>query len=68
MDAAGTPLIKSVLETWTTAPFDELIVVAGSDGEALRQQVQKFLYPAAAEAAADSSKSGGPEPAVKGAQ
>lgn len=61
-------MVRKVLETWTSAPFDEVIVVIGSDSEALGGKILGFFYAAAASAAADSRKSGGPNPPVKGAQ
>lgn len=67
IDADGTPLFRKVLESWTRAPFDEVIVVVGSDGSALIERFQEFFYAAAASAAADRGKSGGPNPPVQGA-
>jgi CTP:molybdopterin cytidylyltransferase MocA len=59
-------LLRRVLETWLASGFDELIVVLGKDVEEIEEKIGDFSYAAAANAAADSRKSGGRRPAVKG--
>ncbi|MFI5180300.1 MAG: NTP transferase domain-containing protein [Thermoanaerobaculia bacterium] len=68
VDESGTTLIRRVIQTWTEAPYEELIVVVRPEDAAEIEKTLDFFYPAAAVAAADSSKSGGPNPPVKGAQ
>jgi CTP:molybdopterin cytidylyltransferase MocA len=68
LDAEGTPLIRRILETWTSVPFDEVLLVVGCDADTLTRQVQGFSYAMAAVAAPDIQDPGGPAPAVKGAQ
>jgi len=68
VDAGGTPLIRRVLNTWTSASFDEVILVVGSEAGALVGHCRDSSDAAAATAAADSRKSGGPNPPVKGAR
>jgi CTP:molybdopterin cytidylyltransferase MocA len=62
------PLLQKVCETWLEAGVGELIVVLGKDADAIRERLGDFSYAAAADAAADSRKSGGRKPAVKGAR
>jgi CTP:molybdopterin cytidylyltransferase MocA len=61
-------MLSRVTRAFLRAGFDEVVVVVGSRGRALRESVQDFFYAAAASAAADSGESGGPNPPVKGAQ
>jgi molybdenum cofactor cytidylyltransferase len=68
VDERGTPLIRKVLETWTNAGFEEVIVVVRPEDPAFGESSPDFYFAAAADAAADRSRSGGPNPPVKGAQ
>ena len=61
------PLLRKVIETWLDAGVDELIVVLGRDASGIREGTGDFSYAAAADAAADSRKSGGRTAVVKGA-
>lgn len=58
IDEEGTPLIRRVIQTWTGALFDELIVVVRPEDAAEIEKTLDFFYAAAAKAAADISKSG----------
>jgi CTP:molybdopterin cytidylyltransferase MocA len=68
VDADGTPLIRRVIQTWAGASFKELIVVIRPQDATFEKSLLDFFYAAAAPAAADSCKSGGPNPPVKGAR
>jgi CTP:molybdopterin cytidylyltransferase MocA len=62
------PLLQRVLRTWLASGFDEVVVVLGKDAKEIRESLGDFSYAAAAEAAADSRKSGGRGRVVKGAR
>ncbi len=52
VDASGTPMIKKVIQTWTSAPFEEIILVVRPEDETLKGRFPAFFHAAAAEAAA----------------
>jgi CTP:molybdopterin cytidylyltransferase MocA len=60
------PLLRNVLETWLASGIDEVIVVLGKDADEIREKMGTFPCAAAADAAADSRKSGGRTSAVTG--
>ncbi len=56
VDAAGTPMLRKVLETFTRAPLEEVVVVVRPDDTALAGFFRDFSHVAAAQAAAGIRK------------